>query len=166
MRKSTGRLKCAPVTALHVYRFAGESLPELVKTGAKDRKNLARWRCYPLFLGLALALALTLGAAPAWPQSSATGTVSGDATDSQKAAIGGAVVIPMDRTTNISAKTTSNEAGHYLFLNVVPGNYTLTFTQPGFAARRVDNQPVQAGRQLTTNVIHPETVEESIGEDI
>jgi hypothetical protein len=166
MRKSTGGSRCALLTALQLYRLAAESPPELVKTGGKDRKNPARWKCYPLFLGLALALALTLGAAPAWSQSSATGTVSGDVTDSQKAAIRGAAVMPMDRTTNISAKTTSNEAGHYLFLNVVPGNYTLTFTQPGFAVQRVDNQPVQVGRQLTINVIHAKTVEESIGEDI
>ena len=108
-------------------------------------------RAFPGSVAVCLALAVALLAAPAWSQSTATGTVSGQVTDASNAAIAGAEVKLTDTGTGITLSTTSNDAGRYIFLNVAPGTYNLTFTKQGFSVYAVAAQAVKVGEVLTIN---------------
>src|SRR6266849_2703856 len=105
---------------------------------------MKKWSCTPsslgsarIFFGLVLCLGilLSLGAPPAWSQA-ITGTISGQVTDAQSAAVVGAEVKVTDPTTNKTSSTTTNEAGRYIFLNVAPGSYSITVSKAGFSTRK------------------------------
>jgi len=98
-------------------------------------------------LGLFMGLAIT----PAWSQSTASGTVSGQVTDAQKAAVAGTEIKITDNATARTLSTTSNDTGRYIFLNVTPGSYNMTFSKPGFSVYQVNNQAVVVGQVLTIN---------------
>ena len=100
--------------------------------------------------GLACGLAY-LSSTLAWSQSTATGTVSGQVSDAQRATIAGAEVKLADIATRQILSTVTNDAGRYIFLNVPPGTYNLTFTKGGFSNYQVNGQAVNVGEVLTIN---------------
>ncbi len=112
--------------------------------------SLIRWRVAPLVDTLAWAL-LIASAVPGWSQITSTGTVAGQVTDQQNAAIAGAEIAITDTSTNTMQKTTSNDTGRYIFVSVSPGTYNITVTKPGFSVYRVAAQHVQVGQVLTIN---------------
>src|SRR5271157_3351573 len=120
------------------------------------RFDLALWSSCRLFSGLALACAailLALSAPPAWSQSTATGTVSGQVLDQTKAIIAGAQIKLTDLTTGASLTVTSNEAGRYSLLNVPPATYDISISKTGFSLFKVDAQHVEVGQVLTINAV-------------
>jgi hypothetical protein len=94
---------------------------------------------------------LFLSASGAWAQSSTAGTVTGQVVDEQNAVIPGAVVKITDTATNLVLTSTTNEAGRYIFSQVLPGKYNLAFLKDGFTSYRVDGQSVDVGQSLTIN---------------
>ncbi|HWC96879.1 MAG TPA: carboxypeptidase-like regulatory domain-containing protein [Candidatus Sulfopaludibacter sp.] len=92
-----------------------------------------------------------LSLSPAWSQSTATGTVSGQVTDAQSAAVSGTEVKLVDTSTNKAQATTTNDSGRYTFQNVQPATYSLTFNKPGFSTYQVNTQTVVVGQVLTIN---------------
>src|SRR5450432_735099 len=119
-----------------------------------------KWSCTPsslgssrTFLGLVLCLGvfLSLGAPPAWSQSSAGGTVAGQVTDQQGAVMPGVDIKLTDPSTNIALSTKSNESGRFIIANVSPGAYDITFTKIGFSTRKVDRQAVRVAETLNVN---------------
>lgn len=80
-----------------------------------------------LILALPLLLLLVLNL---WPQAG-TGSVGGSVRDQTGAVIPGATVILKNVATNITLKTTTNEAGMYMFPGINPGRYDLTVEAPG-----------------------------------
>ena len=110
-------------------------------------------RSFRPFIGLVLFVAALLCAASVWAQSSSSGTISGQVTDQQGSAIPGAEVKIVDPTTNISNKTLTNDAGRYIFVNVEPHKYSVTFAKTGFSTRRVAEADVQVGEVLTINAV-------------
>ncbi len=84
------------------------------------------------FSALASAILLCSFNVPTWSQSTSTGTVSGQVTDQQGAAVAGAQVKLMDVSTNTPRTTTSNETGRYSFINVQPGQYNVEVSKAGF----------------------------------
>ncbi len=100
---------------------------------------------------MCLAVMLVFGVFGAWAQSTATGTVSGQVTDAQKAAVAGTEVKLVDTSTNTALTTVSNDNGRYIFLNVNPGNYNISFNKPGFSVYQATNQMVNVGQVLTIN---------------
>jgi hypothetical protein len=106
---------------------------------------------FPGLLVACLAVLLSLAANPAWSQSTATGTVSGQVTDAQNAVIAGTQVKLEDVATNKALTAMSNEAGRYSFINVPPGTYNVTFTKAGFSVYQANSQTVEVGQVLTIN---------------
>jgi hypothetical protein len=100
---------------------------------------------------ICLAMGTGLGITPAWSQSTATGTVSGQVTDTSNAAIAGAEVKMVNPSTNKPQTTLSNDTGRYNFQNVQPGTYNLTFNKAGFSTYQVNSQAVTVGQVLTIN---------------
>ena len=114
-------------------------------------------------LALAALLALTL--APAWGQSTATGTVSGLVTDPSNAVITGAAVKLVDTATSTTRDTTTNDAGRYIFVNVTPGAYEIKVTKTGFAQSVVSHLTVEIGGVATANVVLKATYQKVINRD-
>jgi Carboxypeptidase regulatory-like domain len=71
-----------------------------------------------------------------WAQSSNAGSVSGAITDQSGAVVSGVTVTLKDTATNTSRSTTSNDSGRYVFVNVVPGSYSITFGKQGFVTSK------------------------------
>ncbi len=71
--------------------------------------------------------------------------------DEQNAAVPGAEVKLVDLSTNGVQSTISNDAGRYIFTQVNPGTYNLSFTKAGFSAYEVNAQKVEIGMVLTLN---------------
>jgi hypothetical protein len=84
-------------------------------------------------------------------QAASTGTVAGTVTDPTGAAVAGAAVTLIDPSTNDTRKTTSNEAGRYIFANVAPGTYNVTINKTGFRITKFIGQVVNIGSALTLN---------------
>ncbi|HLK66979.1 MAG TPA: carboxypeptidase regulatory-like domain-containing protein [Bryobacteraceae bacterium] len=118
------------------------------------RNYLARGvssRLYSELGVISLGLLLSLVATPVWAQSSTAGTVAGQVTDESSAAVPGAAVKLTDTGTGATQNTISNEAGRYIFSQVNPGTYRITFTKEGFTTYEVNSQPVDVGMSLTLN---------------
>ena len=103
------------------------------------------------FVFASLTLLVLLSAVPGWSQSSSTGAVSGLVTDQQGASIPGVDVTLTDRATNTILKASTNETGRYIFPNVAPATYVVTFTKQGFNTRRFDREDIQVGQVATIN---------------
>ena len=99
----------------------------------------------------AVSVLLCQGSFHAAAQSATSGTVEGQVTDPQGAAVAGAEVKLTNPATNTDLTTKSNTDGRYLFVNVEPGQYDLTFTMSGFSTRKVAEQNVLVGEILTVN---------------
>ncbi len=106
---------------------------------------------YALVFALGLTVALSSSATPALAQA-ATGTLDGQITDQQGAAIAGAEIRLVDPSTNGSRTTQSNDVGRYTFVNVNPGVYDVTVTKTGFTAAKLSGQKIDVGQVLTLNV--------------
>ncbi|HXR96959.1 MAG TPA: carboxypeptidase-like regulatory domain-containing protein [Terriglobales bacterium] len=104
-----------------------------------------------LLAGAGLVM-VTPGLTPAAMAQAATGTVTGQITDAQGAAMVGAVVTLTNTATNGTQATIANAAGRYVFVNVQPGTYTLNVKKEGFKEAAVKNQAVDVNKQLTLNV--------------
>lgn len=101
------------------------------------------------FLAVICALALLIAVPAAWGQ--AATSLRGTITDPSGAAIPNAAVRLTNTGTNLQRATTSDAQGNYVFLQVLPGTYTLGVQAAGFARYR------QTGIQLLVNL--PATVD-------
>ncbi len=81
------------------------------------------------------------------------GTVSGQVTDEQKAAVPGAAVKLTEVSTNAAFETTSNIDGRYVFSSVTPGTYNISFVKQGFSTYEVNGQAVEISAVLTINAV-------------
>ena len=100
-----------------------------------------------------LGTIFNLSTKPAWAQTSQVGTVSGQVTDEQKAAVPGAAVKLTEVSTNAAFKTTSNIDGRYVFSSVTPGTYNISFVKQGFSTYEVNGQAVEISAVLTINAV-------------
>jgi hypothetical protein len=81
------------------------------------------------------------------------GGITGTVTDKSTAVISDVTVTIVGDQTNLTRTRQSNESGHYSFVNLPIGNYTLTFQREGFETQTVPAIPVQAGRTTTVNTV-------------
>jgi hypothetical protein len=101
---------------------------------------------------LSMGLVLGLAASSAWAQNAASGSISGQVTDPQGAAIAGAEIKIIDKATSSVRTYTSNEAGRYDILNINPGVYDVTIARQGFSESKLTNQKVEIGVTLNLNI--------------
>src|ERR1700719_2172012 len=81
--------------------------------------------------------ALSLIAYPAFAQQGTTAII-GDVTDPQGAAVNGAKVSLADPSSAVTRDTTTDEQGHFQFLSLQPGTYTLHVEATGFKAAQTN----------------------------
>jgi hypothetical protein len=102
---------------------------------------------------LAVSVFLLACAAPGWGQSqTTTGTVQGDVVDERGGSVAGAIVEAKNLGTNYSQTEKTNADGHFAFLSLAPGRYTLTITQSGFATILQQNVNLTVGQVITIPV--------------
>jgi len=101
-----------------------------------------------LILCFLLAVCVAL---PAWAQMTSTGSVAGKVSDTSGAVVADATVTLTDTATNTSRTTATNDAGRYVFVNVVPGTYSITFNKQGFAKSKTETQ-VKVGVTATIDI--------------
>src|SRR2546430_15381685 len=105
-------------------------------------------------LGAFFVLTLALGlASSAWGQAQITaGTVQGDVLDEKGGSVAGATVEAKNLATNFVQTDPTNTDGHFAFLSLAPGRYTLTISKSGFAPMVQENVNLTVGQTITLPV--------------
>src|SRR3984885_5640823 len=103
-------------------------------------------------LAAVLIAGVLLDARIMFGQNTASGTVLGTATDAQGAVVPGATITLTDVTLKTVHTVPSNETGQYVFVNVPPGEYTLSASMPGFSTSKIEGLIVSVGSQTTANL--------------
>src|SRR5580698_9794453 len=118
-------------------------------------QRLIRFAVSNRFLAFAVCLGIVLGlsATSAWAQTSQVGTVVGQVTDEQNAAVPGAAIKMTDVSTSSVLETTSNNDGRYVFSSVTPGTYNISIVKQGFNTYDVNGQAVEISSVLTINAV-------------
>src|SRR5713226_7283498 len=102
------------------------------------------------FFVLTLALGL---ASSGWGQSQMTaGTGRGGVVDGKGGRVEGATVKAKNLSTNYVQSDTTNTDGHFAFLSLAPGRYTLTISKTGFATIVQENVNITVGQTITLPV--------------
>jgi hypothetical protein len=101
---------------------------------------------------VALCCLFALTPSALFSQTASTGTVAGTVTDPSGAAVVGATVTLVDPSTNDTRTTTTNDAGRFIFANVVPGTYNASVNKSGFRVTKITGEVVTVGSALTLNV--------------
>jgi outer membrane receptor protein involved in Fe transport len=105
------------------------------------------------FSGAILMALCLLFASSSWGQAqSTTGTVQGDVLDEKGGSVPGASVEAKNLDTNYIRTESTDGDGHFAFLNLAPGRYTLTITKSGFTTIVQQNVNLTVGQVLTIPV--------------
>ncbi len=108
---------------------------------------------YQSLCALLLALCLMMSAVPTMAQSQASsGQISATVTDSQGAALAGAVVKVSSTTTGFSRTATTGDDGICRIVLLPPGIYTVMAEASGFTAVTINNVEVIVGRTADVNI--------------
>ena len=95
-------------------------------------------------------LVLTVFATTASAQSQiTTGVIQGTVTDPTGATVPGVTVEARNLETNLSRTIVTEGDGRFVFLQLPPGNYKLTFTLSGFATLVQENLPLTVEQAIT-----------------
>jgi hypothetical protein len=103
-------------------------------------------------LAVISTLLLCCAAIPGLAQTGSLGTMTGLVTDQSGAVVPDVTVTITDTSTKASRTATTNSAGRYVFVNVTPGIYTVTFTKAGFSKVSIPNDEIAVGETSTNNV--------------
>src|SRR6516164_9466321 len=115
---------------------------------------MKRFRQLMFIVSLAVisTLLLCCAAIPGLAQTGSLGTMVGLVTAQSGAVIPDVTVTITDTATKASRTATTNSAGRYVFVNVTPGSYMVTFTKAGFSKVSIPSDVVEVGETSTNNV--------------
>src|SRR5437867_12244655 len=86
----------------------------------------------------------------AWAQAGAgEASIEGTVVDQTGALVPGATVTARNIATQLTRTVTSNDVGHYVFNNLPPGDYEVTFEKAGFAKLTQRGIGVMTGQRVT-----------------
>src|SRR5689334_7530395 len=97
---------------------------------------------------LGLAMLFLLSTFAAFGQTS-VGEVNGTVTDTSGASVAGASVKLTNQGTGVVAQATTNADGHFVFINVQPGQYSMEAESSGFKSTRVTSFTVGVNQTVT-----------------
>src|SRR5215470_9058593 len=106
--------------------------------------------------GIAFLLVVFLTFASAGNAQNVNGQVSGRVTDPQNAVIGGATVRLTNDLTQQVREFVTDETGAFVFLSLVPGDYSLSVELPGFKTYQQKDIHVSAQERLNLHDIRLE----------
>jgi hypothetical protein len=100
----------------------------------------------------ALALGMCFASTARGQAQITSGTVQGDVLDEKGGSVAGATVEAKNLDTNFVQTETSNPDGHFSFLSLAPGHYTLTISKQGFATVLQQNVNLTVGQTINIPV--------------
>ena len=100
-------------------------------------------------------LALSLGAIPAFAQTSGVGNIAGNITDASGAAVPNATVTVINTDTGISREVRATGHGEYTVPFLQPGHYEVIVSGPGFGKVDRKNLVVNVGQILSVDATLP-----------
>src|SRR6267142_7133959 len=103
-----------------------------------------------LLVVLALVLSIPHSASA---QGSASANLSGTIRDSSGAEVPGADVALRDTQKGTERKSSTNDAGLYVFINIPPGVYSLSVHKTGFATATQQNLTLLVNQDITQDFI-------------
>jgi hypothetical protein len=107
-------------------------------------------KIFYLVIGLLVCLSLT---SSAWSQAQiTTATVQGDVVDEKGGTVAGANVEIKNLDTNFTRTEATGPDGHFVFLLLPPGRYTLTASKEGFATIVQENIELTVGQAVSLPV--------------
>ena len=101
-------------------------------------------------LSACLGVVVALAPAMAFGQRT-TGVINGTVSDSTGALVVGVAVTLTNQDTGIVSRAMTNATGAFVFLNVDPGPYALTFAKPGFRTISIQPFALTVNQTLTEN---------------
>jgi hypothetical protein len=123
------------------------------------RRPTVRPRFLVACLALALAVPTTL---PAQTQIT-TGVIQGEVQDETGAVLPGVTVEARNLDTNLAQTRTTDGNGRFVFLQLQPGRYTVSFTLTGFATVVQENVTLTVGQAINLNPrLTVSTVQETV----
>lgn len=102
-------------------------------------------------IALVVCLACLAAATLSWSQTT-TASIVGTITDPTQAVIPNATVTATNASTGVSNTTTTDSSGHYAFLSLPVGTYSLTVAQSGFQTSKISEITLRVDQQVTQNV--------------
>src|SRR5688572_26950496 len=107
---------------------------------------------YSIRFFAAIALALIIGAAPSFAQSTTTGGITGSIKDPQGGVVPNATITITNTGTNAAVTATTDSNGGYRVTNLQPGTYRVETTVSGFAPAKAENIIVEVGQATTVDI--------------
>ena len=104
------------------------------------------------FLAVITTLLLGCAGIPGFAQTGSLGTMIGLVTDQSGAVVPDVTVTITDTAIKAVRTATTNSAGRYVFVNLTPGTYSVTFTKAGFAKVSIPKDVIEVGETSTNNV--------------
>src|SRR5437870_13525662 len=103
---------------------------------------------------LLFSFLLLTGAAPGWGQAQVTtGVIQGTVTDPTAAAVPDAKVDARNLDTNFTRIQDTDAAGRFAFLQMPPGRFTVTASEPGVAAIVQEHVDLTVGQALSLTIL-------------
>lgn len=99
------------------------------------------------------AIALTMGSAAGFAQSTTQGSIAGTIEDPSGAVVNGATVTILNQATGFKVTLTTDSNGFFKAPLLEPGTYTVSISASGFSAYKTGNVTVQVG-QVTSLLPH------------
>ncbi len=91
-------------------------------------------------------------ALPCWGQAT-TGSIAGTVTDATGAVVPNAAVSATNTSTGVASQTTADSSGHYNFLSLPAGSYTVSAEKTGFKITTLTGISLRVYQQLTQNIV-------------
>lgn len=102
-----------------------------------------------LALAAVVCISTTL---PCWGQAT-TGSINGTITDTTGAAVLHAEINATNTSTGVASHTTTDSSGHYSFLSLPAGSYTVSAEKAGFNTTTLAGISLRVYQQVTQNII-------------
>jgi len=99
-----------------------------------------------------LAVSILLSALSVAHAQVSTGSLGGSITDPNSAIVPGASISVKNEATGVELKTTSSDAGLYVFPTLNTGIYTVTVEKPGFKRATRGNIEIRIAQRLDLNL--------------
>lgn len=109
-------------------------------------RNYVKFVMFVFFIGT-----IFCGVTEVFPQST-SGTILGQVTDAQSAAVPQATVTAKNENTGLTQTVQTNENGEYSLINLPPDLYTITVTKGGFTTTVSNNNKLEIGQKLQLNI--------------
>src|SRR5947209_4326841 len=129
------------------HRLIGKALTNRLEESMTD----SRGRTYRLRTLLWLISVLVISAAAALAQLS-TASLNGVVRDSTGAVVPKASATLHNSDTGVERNTFTNDAGTYVFSDIIPGRYTLKVTAPSFSTKQVSDFVLAVSQTATIDI--------------